>query len=369
LPIIRVDEAGVWRRHKSGRSAGGYYAGAEETHEMIDRAWREMIQGFEGIARPLASPDEVDGVVALMVDMRIDPLKFSGNLMAILRQGTLSFGEILGEDQPFVTTPSVERYTSVINRPAGTPLWMLAGFPDVIQWLNERIIEYHRSYEGGGQEHLLELYGVDLDSAEDGGEIEFRNSSGQIRVCYYRNLISNYRTRTGNILETSVIEGSENDVYMGSDLLASLGEASNFTLIASMTTKYYIELEKLHGHRFPDEISLLATAGILDANVYVFVTQKIKPEQIIAIARGVRDSKERLLDFIVRLEVLLISVDSPDYAIDEVELACEEQSAAIKSAIDHTINSYTGEPHITAAVQGFMGSSWWSEIRNALGIR
>ena len=42
---------------------------------------------------------------------------------------------------------------------------------------------------------------------------------------------------------------------------------SNFSLVAENTTKYYMELKTRFKGRFPDDASLLATAGILDAQV------------------------------------------------------------------------------------------------------
>ncbi|GAJ07431.1 unnamed protein product, partial [marine sediment metagenome] len=44
---------------------------------------------------------------------------------------------------------------------------------------------------------------------------------------------------------------------------------NNYALIAENTTKYYLELTRNYRNRFDDEVALLATAGILDAGIYV----------------------------------------------------------------------------------------------------
>lgn len=338
---------------------------------MISQMWLDIL-GFEDFEEPLVLPDEIDDVVALMLEMKIDPQKFCGNLMAILRQGRRPFDEaFLGKSQPFITTPSAKRYTSVLDRPASTPLWVLAGFPDVHQWLVEKIVEWCKppADEEAGERRTMELYGIDLNTAQNADEAQFWNCNGSLRVCYYRNLISNYRKETGNILEVSVVEGSENDIYKGKDLLDALNEDSNFTLMAGITTRYYVELKRSYGHRFPDEASLLATSGILHGHIYVFQAQTIKPEQIIAIAKATKDSTDRLLDFIIRLETLFLSVDAPEFPFEEVESACKEQAVTIKNAIDRAINSYDGQPDVVDGVQVFMKSSQLSQIRKDLGIR
>ena len=139
--------------------------------------------------------------------------------------------------------------------------------------------------------------------------------------------------------------------------------------MAGITTRYYVELKRSCGHRFPDEASLLATSGILHGHIYIFQAQTIKPEQIIAIAKATKDSTDRLLDFIIRLETLFLSVDAPEFPFEEVESTCKEQAATIKNAIDRTINSYDGQPDVIDRVQVFMKSSQLSQIRKDLGIR
>ena len=53
---------------------------------MIEKMWRDMLAGDE-LGQALVHPDDLDDVVALMVETKIDPAKFSGNLWALLTDG------------------------------------------------------------------------------------------------------------------------------------------------------------------------------------------------------------------------------------------------------------------------------------------
>jgi len=337
---------------------------------MIEKIWKNLLDSDE-YEKPLVTKEEVRDVVSLMIEVKIDPKKFGGNLHAILTGGMPSLFDFTNDEQRLPTTNSISHFTSIVNRPLNAPLWLLAGFPDVMNWLHERqkdILNPSISEDDRIKKTAI-LFGIDIEDDKDITESDLFNEEGQYRTRYYRNLIDNYKNDTGKNLETAVEEGSPNDIYLGMNFMNILGEKSNFTLIANMTTKYYLELKRNFSHRLSDETSLISVAGILDANVYIFGTQQIKPQQIIAIAQGTKNSKDRLLDFIILFESLLLSVDTPDLSYEEVKNACEDQSKVIKSAIEQTISSYTSDSKISNDVRIFMKSSQFSRIRKVAGGR
>jgi len=343
---------------------------------MDDRCrqvWVNLLDSSE-LEEPMVSPDDLEDAVSLMIDARIDPSKFAGNLCALVSGGTgimspkdLFFGpEKTSQPQP--TQSMTDEF--IFGRPLGTPLWMLAAFPDVVNWLNSRMAALHRTSDNESDEtaKVLSLWGIDLRGSGDLDEDSFKNSAGQVKAKYFRNLIHNYATDAGKTLETAVEPGSPNDIYAGFSLLQSVGEDSLFTLIASMTTKYYMELRGTFANCFPDEASLIAAAGIIDASHYILVTQQIRPEQIIALAHETQEGRDRLVDFMMRFEPLIMSADAPELPFETVRESCKGESKAVEHATKRIVSSYTKEPKIATSVRLFMESGQFSDIRKMLGV-
>ncbi|KKM23610.1 hypothetical protein LCGC14_1613490, partial [marine sediment metagenome] len=276
-----------------------------------------------------------------------------------------------GQKASLPTTPSVSQYVSIANRPVRAPLWLLAGFPDVLAWLNEK----QKTFLGPSVDEdeaataIGELYGFDMDSSPDISEHEMENPDGSLRACYYCNLVRNYVQQTGRSLEVAVEDGSESDIYLGNDFLQMTGEESTFTLIAAVTAKYYMELKTHYASSFPDETSLLAMSGILDANVYILGTGQIQPIQIVELAKAAQGQEDRLLEFMIRFEALLLSVDTPELPPDEILDACRDQAEAIQKSIRSAMTTYRGEPKIANDARTFMTSAQFSQLRNAAGVR
>jgi len=187
---------------------------------------------------------------------------------------------------------------------------------------------------------------------------------------------------------------------------------TNFSLIAENTTKYYMELTTRYKERFPDDASLLATAGILDAQNYIFppspkidITDVIelarrctlKGEDYIPIRKLIRyyynrqryhDYKSYLLDllssedsieppectdevfdFVFGLEVLLFKVDNKLFSPPDIEEACRSKCKTIEKAITRTMKKYkVGQGILARATKGFMEDSSLEPLRNRLGI-
>ncbi len=62
---------------------------------MIEQMWRSILAPDE-MGEPLVASHEVDDVVALMIEYKIDPQKFAGNLAALITNGMPSLGDVLG---------------------------------------------------------------------------------------------------------------------------------------------------------------------------------------------------------------------------------------------------------------------------------
>ncbi|MFC1860254.1 hypothetical protein ACFLYC_01615 [Chloroflexota bacterium] len=184
---------------------------------------------------------------------------------------------------------------------------------------------------------------------------------------------------------------------------------SNYALIAENTTKYYLELTRNYRNRFDDEVTLLTTAGVLDAQTYVFsegsigldtisyiAKQAVSKEELeptsyqkmtsqaflkkfrtkSAIDKIVSSSEEKdelekdtLFNFIFSLEVEIFVVDSPEFNRSAIELACYGKADTILKAINRMKKRYKGEKLFTLATTNLMSSPKFEAIRKQLGIK
>ena len=339
---------------------------------MSEPVIRRMKGMWEGLLSPLddnimvVHEDDLQNVVEIMVESRIDTQKFFGNLCAFLNSGKSSNVEVpKGWTVPPPTTPSVKHFNwtpSLYTPGPSGPLWMIAGFPDVLHWLKQKLLSAPDPQDA--EEICARVFGPSSDNNQQ----PETNNDGTLRARCYRNLIANYQRETGKTLETAVDGEAENNPYLGQSVLDLLGEDSNFTLVASITTRYYMELKRTYGGRFRDETSLLAMAGILDAKYHIFVTKKIDPSQIIQLACVTEGMEDRLLEFIIGFEAIVLWPDNPELTPAEVRSACEEQADAIRGSIRRTMDSYTGEPRIANDVRFLMQSPQFADVRRAAGV-
>lgn len=172
---------------------------------------------------------------------------------------------------------------------------------------------------------------------------------------------------------------------------------SNYALIAENTTKYHLELNNNYGDRFGDELSLLATAGVLAAQTYVFIEHSVEIDAIVEMAREAVSPKELstyrrlktqelmsqksitrffededlisdpLFNFVFSLEVALFEV-ATHLSVSDIELACFRKADVIASAIRATLEKYSSECRFTSAVTTFMESSELRHTRKQLGM-
>ncbi len=340
---------------------------------MIHKIWEDLFNSSETEGLSIASKEDVEQIIDILIADKIDPQVFLSNLETLLLGGLPSINDIfgVGEKKKHKPTESVSHFTFIANRRLGIPLWFLAAYPDVMVWLDEQekkyIKSHNRDYDGWGIK-MANLFGINI---EDGklNENQIMDSKGKTRPKYLKNLIQSYKDETGKALETAV-KNIENNLYLDDEILKAFGSESDYTFVAENTTKYYLELSRNYGGRFNDESSLLATAGILDAQFYIFIEQKINPMEILYIAKkSFGSGKESLINFIIDLEVKLFKVDTPDLDFDDIKDACEEQRQNIERAIQKVKDEYTSEPRFASEVAAFMNSAKFKPYRKMLGIK
>lgn len=143
----------------------------------------------------------------------------------------------------------------------------------------------------------------------------------------------------------------------------------NFAMIAANTTKYYLELERNYKHRFGSETSLIATAGVLDAQNYIFVEETIDLSSILNIAKEASTYKENaLVEFITLLEIEIFKVDNPTIAPTDIVAACNEKKKDIVDAVQRTKEEYLSEPLFTSVVSDFLEFPQFKSYRQMLDL-
>ena len=175
---------------------------------------------------------------------------------------------------------------------------------------------------------------------------------------------------------------------------------SNFVRIAENTTKYYLTLSNSYYDRFPDEVSLLATAGALDAQSYVFIEKpQISLKQIMDLAQqaasgkqkilidrllskiGLREKQELLaymqplwltkplIYFIFTLEVEIFKADNQSLGESDITMACLRKLSSIEKAIEKTKEKYQSKDLFAKATANFMEAPDFRDIRGKLRIK
>jgi len=324
--------------------------------------WKNLLSS-NGPEVVFVPKDEVDEVTALFIESRIDPEKFAGNLMVLLKERMPS-----GNDtQPYgpdnlPATPSIEEFLFFINRPPLVPLWFIAGFPDVLIWFGDQ------EADSNCEVYFTKLFGLSPEDLEDQTSEQYLSADDQLKVSYWRNLVTKYTAKTGKGFETAVQTNSANDPYLAARMFEATGEQNNCTLIASVVTQYYLELKQSFPSKIPDETSLLAMAGMLDAEYYIS-TRQLDPKQILSAVRATEAVQNRLLQFLIQFETLVLSCDNPQASHELIQSCCEEQSEAIRESIQRTMSSYQGNPSIARKVHTAMLSFRYREIRKVAGIQ
>ncbi len=339
--------------------------------ETIRRAWEDSFNEEGRSVLSIGSPQEARQIIdGFVMPDRVDPLIFLSNLEALVSGSMPSMKDLADLERSYEPTPSLSRFTWVGDRPSGMPLWFIAAYPDVVLWCHSQIREYMKARRSDEDLKALIADLYDLDPADPGLEEELGDSMGEegkfCPITLLRNLVQNYKSKTGRELETAV-KSQETDVYLASELCEASGAENNWTLIAVNTTKYYLELTRGYRDRFRNEVCLLAAAGVLDAISYV-MEQTITPSEIFEMAeRAAPSGEEALLDFIISLETKIFSLDSPsEFDVPDIEAALFTQKGSIEDAIERTKRDYVSEPMFTEAVSVLMHSHQFSGLRRML---
>ena len=296
---------------------------------MIRKIWENTFNE-EGRELLESTKEDVEQIIDLFIADKIDPQIFLSNLEVLLQIDTPYLKEAAKSAKPAsysILNPPKTRggisFWSFVNKPPAIPLWFLAAYPDIIVWWDEQQEKHHRNTDDGAIE-FIKLFGMREDTED------FRNNKGKARPKYLKNLIQSYKEITGKEIE-AIVKNLEDDIYAGAEFLKILGSESNFTFVAENTAKYYLELSKNYSTRFNNEASLLATAGILDAKVYIFMQQKINPADIIDVAKKLFEvEKEPLVSFVICLEVLLFKLDNPNMSFPAYQFKSMRELIGIK---------------------------------------
>ena len=140
-----------------------------------------------------------------------------------------------------------------------------------------------------------------------------------------------------------------------------------FTFIAARVTKYYLEITRNYKDRLNNEVTILASAGLLEERY--FIEEKISLPQIIKIAKkSVLVKKEALVDFIINLEIELFKVDVPEIDVSEIKEACFEKRADIEHVVQIVKRGYVRETEFAWATTNLMELHKFRSFREALGI-
>lgn len=154
---------------------------------------------------------------------------------------------------------------------------------------------------------------------------------------------------------------------MGFEACESTDSWDLFTLVAARVTKYYLEINRNYKDRLNDEVTILASAGLLEAQDYI--EQKISLSQIIDMAKkSVLVKEEALVDFIINLEIELFKIDVPEIDVFEIKEACFEKRADIEHVVQIVKRGYVRETEFASDTANLMESHQFGSFREELGI-
>lgn len=263
-------------------------------------------------------------------------------------------------------TPSLESFLRVMDRPMAFPIWFIAAYPDVTKWFVDEKVE---SLNEGEQEKFFEDLATKAFGAKDLDAAKVQDSEGHFKAEMLRAVIDIYKDSRGAQFECGCSEEMQIPKEVFDQFSALSGGGDNFQVIARMTTFYYKYLNENFKERFKDNASILATAGVLDAQHYVFVDKRIKIEQIVELAnRHDGDHESSLINFMVEFESLLFIADSPEMSRDEIKNACQSQKEKIDDEIKKTLTNLNIPETIKQTTSAFMKTKRFSNVWSHLGI-
>jgi hypothetical protein len=284
---------------------------------------------------------EIKKIVNLFVDTKINPNCFVNNLDFLLTNGINPFHS--PEKKP---TKSIFQFRNFVNRPHG-PYWFLAAYPDVVSWMQNLPEE---------DQHIFEDFDIDKKSFKD----------NEPSIEYFEKIVGAYQ-KTSESFETSEFFNLDENIYASSTIFDELGTDNNLTLIAEITTKFYLELKK-YEDKFSEETMLIAAAGILDAQHHIFIDKTIDSNYIIKLARETSKSSTPLVDFILKLEPIVLAQTNSHVPLKEIEETVRKEEKSIRAAIQKTMDTYSQEERIQMNTREFLKKFRFKKYRLQLGI-
>jgi len=184
--------------------------GLRENYEMatMRRFWENALSEECLSILSIGSAKEAKEIIEtfLMPD-KINPLSFSYNCEALLRQGMPSLRDIADSEKNPQPTPSVSRFIAVMDRPVGMPLWFIAAYPDILLWYDNQVgecMKAHRPDRDSLTVFSAKLLGLDLTDPNLEKKLgDSTDKEGKLRPNILRNLVQSYKDKIGRELETA----------------------------------------------------------------------------------------------------------------------------------------------------------------------
>src|SRR3989339_515293 len=93
----------------------------------------------------LAPEEEIDGIIEMFCEDKIDLMLFISNIEALCKNPS-QYGN---QTKP---TPSIKHFIQFLNRALSFPLWFYAAYPDIMAWFNK---------QNANEDTALKLLGID----------------------------------------------------------------------------------------------------------------------------------------------------------------------------------------------------------------
>ena len=129
-----------------------------------------------------------------------------------------------------------------------------------------------------------------------------------------------------------------------------------------------MELVNHYKDRFKDEVTLLLTTGILDAQHYVFIEKSIDISEIHEMATSSVNKPFPLVSFIIALGIVMFKIDSPEFTISEIMDVWNSERERIEEEVDGILKLYERDSLIAEATKAFMELPKFKSLRKQLGI-
>jgi len=152
----------------------------------------------------------------------------------------------------------------------------------------------------------------------------------------------------------------------------------NFGLVARNITKIYLFLKSNYSESLPDQTTLIATAGIINAAKYI-KTNTIEPAEIISMAKSsideggdtdIKNEVYSLSAFIRQIEIEIFAIDTRmDYY--EIRDIVMQKHTMIRENVEEAIADYKQQAKLTLwrrAAENFMVSEKTKHLRYLLKI-